>query len=92
MTTDPREMTPADMAALGMTRESRGDAIRVYCVETCMCGSRVAVLECGSGNCPLWPFRMGTDPWREKREMNEDERAAAAERLRAARNAKEIQA
>lgn len=84
MTTDPREMSAADLAKLGMDRISRGAAIRAKCLQ-CMCGSAKEVLLCGSGNCPLWPFRMGTDPWRAP--MPEEQRAAAAERLAKARAA-----
>lgn len=85
---DPRDMTPEDMAAKGFTRISRGDAIRAYCVDVCMCGSRNEVLLCASGHCPLWPFRMGTDPFREKREVTDEQRAEAAERFRLAREAR----
>ena len=84
MTTDPRDMTPADLAALGLTRTSRGDAIRAKCID-CMGGSPAEVRLCASGSCALWPFRMGTDPWREAREMTDEQRQAAAERLARAR-------
>ena len=39
--------------------------------------------------CPVYPFRMGTNPYRTKREMTEEQRVAAAERLAAARAARE---
>lgn len=84
---DPRDLTPQDMVKRGFTRISRGDAIRAYCVDVCMCGQRNEVLLCASGHCPLWPFRMGTDPFREKREMTDEQRAEAGERLRLAREA-----
>lgn len=85
---DPREMSGADLDARGYVRISRGDAIRAYCVSVCMCGSTKEVLLCANGACPMWPFRMGTDPWREKRELTEEQRLAGAERLRAAREAR----
>ena len=85
---DPRTLTPADMAARGYQRISRGDAIRAFCVETCMCGSRNEVLLCANGACPLWPFRMGTDPFRDARQMTDEQRAEAGERLRLAREAR----
>lgn len=84
---DPREMTPDDFLRLGVTRTSRGDAVRAMCLQ-CMGGSPREVLLCASANCPLWPFRMGTDPWREKREMSDEQRAASIERLAAARAAR----
>lgn len=84
MSDTPVEPTPANLSRLGIERTSRGAAIRAKCLE-CMGGSSNEVKLCASANCALWPFRLGSDPWREKREMSEDERAAAAERLRAAR-------
>ena len=86
MSTDPREMSAADLASMGFQRISRGDAIRAKCLD---CASSAAeVRACEVGSCALWPFRMGTDPWREAREMSEEQRAAAVERLRAAREAR----
>lgn len=85
---DTRTLTPAAMARMGYARTSRGDAIRNYCVDTCMCGSRNEVLMCASGQCPLWPFRMGNDPFREAREMTDEQRAAGADRLRMARESR----
>ena len=83
---DPREMSPEDFARYGVERISRGDAIRAKCRD---CGeSPRAILECAVSTCALWPFRMGTDPWREKREMTDEQRAAASERLRLAREAR----
>ena len=79
-TTDPTEMTPADFAAFGIERISRGSAVRKMCL-SCMGGSPMEVRLCASAQCPLWPFRMGTDPWRAP--MSEDRRQAASERFKA---------
>ena len=47
-------------------------AIRGKCLDCC----------CGSGSdCPLWPFRMGTNPFRKKRELSSAEKRERAERL-----------
>lgn len=83
--TDTRTVPIEYLDGLGIHRTSRGDAIRAYCVQICMCGSTKAVLECVSTACPLWPFKMGNDPWRAQRDMSEDQRQAAADRLAAAR-------
>lgn len=79
---DPRDMSPADFSRLGIQRVSRGSAIRQKCLD-CMGGSSSEVRLCASGDCALWPFRMGTDPWRAP--MTEEQRAAAAERFAAVR-------
>jgi hypothetical protein len=57
------------------TRIPLGRAIRLMC-GSCM-GDELgqmprgevaqAIDECGSCNCPLWPFRFGHDPWRPER-------------------------
>lgn len=82
--TDPREMTPEDCNRLGFKRVSRGEAIRGMCLQ-CMGGSTAEVRRCENGGCPLFLFRCGTDPFREQREMTEEQRVAGAERLRKAR-------
>jgi len=81
---DPREMDADDFARLGIGRTSRGSAIRAMCLQ-CMGGSSHEVLLCASSPCPLWPFRCGTDPFREKREMTDEQRQAAADRFRVIR-------
>lgn len=85
--TDPREMTPEDLNRLGFKRVSRGDAIRQMCLQ-CMGGSTAEVRRCENGACPIFMFRMGSDPWREQREMTEEQRVAGADRLRKARESR----
>ena len=59
-------------------------AIRAKCLDCC-CGQLREVELCPSTQCALHPFRFGKNPFRTKREMTEDQRAAAADRLRRAR-------
>ena len=59
-------------------------AIRAFCVE-CSGGSTNEVKLCQSPRCALYPFRLGRNPYRAKRELTEDQRLAAAERLKKAR-------
>ncbi len=77
---DPRRMTPPDLEAMGLQRQSRGDAIRQACIG-CMAGNVAEVRRCALATCSLWPFRMGTDPWRATRELSDEQRAAVTERL-----------
>ena len=37
---------------------SRVQAVRAFCL-SCLGGQWSEVRECGSRDCPLWPFRMG---------------------------------
>jgi len=59
-------------------------AIRAKCLDCC-CGNSNEVKLCPAGDCPIHAFRFGKNPYRAKREMTEEQRAAAAERFRLAR-------
>ena len=59
-------------------------AIRAYCLE-CSCGSTAEVKECPVYRCPLYPYRFGKNPYRQRREMSEQEKQVLADRLREAR-------
>lgn len=59
-------------------------AIRAFCLE-CSCGSTAEVKDCRVQRCPLYPFRMGKNPYRQRREMTEEQKQALADRLREAR-------
>ena len=84
--TDHVDPTAANLARFGIARTSRGDAIRAKCMD-CV-GTAHEIRLCVVSTCALWPFRLGDDPWREKREMTEEQRQAAAERLARAREAR----
>lgn len=71
---DPRTLTPGELGSMGLTRESRGDAIRAKCLDCCA-GNSAEIRRCAAKDCSLWPFRMGTDPWREKRVLSDSQRA-----------------
>lgn len=62
-------------------------AIREFCLECCG-DSSVAVKECTSHRCSLYPFRFGKNPYRTKREMPEEQKEAARIRLAEARKKK----
>lgn len=63
-------------------------AIRAKCLDCC-CGQSNEVKLCPVENCALWQFRFGKNPYR-KREMTEEQRQASAERLKKAREAKNL--
>ena len=60
--------------------------IRQHCLDCC-CGSAYEVKNCVIHDCNLYPFRLGNNPFR-KREMTDEQKQAAAERLKSARMAK----
>ena len=81
---DPREMTPDELKKLGHVRKPVLQAIRERCVD-CSGGSVNEVRLCPAVACAAWPFRMGTDPWRVKRVMTEEEKSALRHRLETGR-------
>ena len=65
-------------------------AIRAKCLDCCAEHPSL-VAECHITACALHPFRMGKNPFRQKRELSEEQRAAGAARLAAARAARKDQ-
>lgn len=61
-------------------------AIKEFCV-SCLGGQPRLVKGCTAKNCPLYPYRTGHNT-NSKRTMTEEQRQAAAERMRQAREAK----
>lgn len=59
-------------------------AIRAKCLE-CSNSSTNEVKECPVVNCPLYPFRLGKNPYRQRREMTEQEKEVLVHRLKEAR-------
>ena len=70
---DPREMAVADLTFLGHQTQPILDVIRAKCLD-CSCYQRAEVAKCTAYGCPLWPYRMGTNPFRAP--MSEERRAA----------------
>lgn len=87
---DPRKITQAQLKELGHAPMSPIDAIRARCVDCCG-GSKDEVRKCTAVACPSWPFRMGTSPWRNPRNLSEKQREEMAERLKAARQARAVE-
>jgi hypothetical protein len=61
-------------------------ALQARCLDCC-CGQPSEVRKCVSVECPSWPFRMGVNPFRRKRELTAKQRQAMAARLAKARAA-----
>lgn len=59
-------------------------AIRAKCID-CSCGSTAEVANCTATGCALFPFRYGKNPYRQRREMTEEEKRVLADRLKEAR-------
>jgi hypothetical protein len=55
-------------------------AIRARCLDCC-CDQPSEVRKCVSVECPNWPFRMGTNPFRQKRRLSAEHKRGITERL-----------
>lgn len=76
---DPRKMSPASLAEAGHNNRSALKAIAANCLDCCA-GKADEVRACVSHQCPLWAFRMGTNPL-DRRNLSEEQRQAAADRM-----------
>ena len=84
---DPREMTGEQLEAAGIMGQPVLAAIRAKCIDCC-CGQISEVAACTSVTCALWPYRFNHNPFRSPREMSDEQRHAAGERLAKAREAR----
>jgi len=81
---DPRQMTQDELRAAGHEPKSPLRALRARCLDCCGYQEKEVAL-CPAVDCPSWPFRMGTDPWRKPAS---EARREAARRTMASLNAR----
>jgi hypothetical protein len=87
---DPREMSIEALAGVGHEKISATKAIRAKCLDCC--GDNAAeVRRCHIVDCSLWPFRMGSSPFRPKLSEDEKQRRAAVARKNLPRGSGETQ-
>jgi len=65
-------------------------AIRLKCRD-CTSDQRSEIDNCTVKKCPLYPFRMGKNPYRSKRELTEEQKEQMQERLKKAREQKTVE-
>jgi hypothetical protein len=75
---------PSQILSLKFRAQNPLKAIREKCLDCC-CENAAEVRKCIAVDCPLWPFRMGTNPFRKKRELSRQQKHERSERLRKAR-------
>lgn len=78
--------TKADLAALGHEPMPALKAIRAKCLD-CSGGNRAEVEDCLVRRCPLYPFRLGSNPWKAE---PSDARREAGRRLAALKKPRPI--
>ena len=75
---------PSNFLSLKFRAQNPLKAIREKCLDCC-CGNAAEVRKCVAVDCALWPFRMGTNPFRKKRELSHQQKQERTERLRKAK-------
>lgn len=81
---DPREMPRTLLEKIGHTGGPLLSIIRAKCLDCSQNASEVR--KCTAVDCSLWPYRMGSNPFRaERTEAQKAASAAAADRLRQSR-------
>jgi hypothetical protein len=79
----PREV-PSEILSLYHREKNPLKAIRARCLDCC-CGVSSEVRKCTAVNCPSWAFRLGVNPFREKRQLSVEQKQALASRLSSTR-------
>ena len=75
----PSDVT-SQFLSLNFRAQNPQKAIREKCLDCC-CGNAAEIRKCVAVDCSLWPFRMGTNPFRKKRELSPQQKQELAERL-----------
>ena len=70
---DPRLLKADELALAGIIATPVLSAIRAKCLD-CSCGNSAEVRKCVATSCALWPFRMGSNPFRAP--LSEEQRLA----------------
>ncbi len=71
---------PSEILSLKFGAQNSLKAIRAKCLDCC-CGNAAEVRKCVATECPSWPFRMGTNPFRKKRKLSPAQKRERVERL-----------
>jgi len=71
---------PLEFLSLAYRAQNPVKAIRAKCLDCC-CAQADEVRKCVATDCPSWPFRMGSNPFRKKPVLTEAEKMRRAELL-----------
>ena len=76
---NPNQLTPADLEAEGHQPMPPLLRMRAMCLD-CRASDEIAV--CARISCPLWPVRLGFDPWKKGSKSESLQKARAAKAAR----------
>lgn len=71
---------PSETLFLHFSAQNLSKAARAKCLDCC-CGNAAEVRKCVATDCALWPFRLGSNPFRKKSALSEGEKQRRAGRL-----------
>ena len=71
---------PSEILSLYYGEKNPLKALRGRCLDCC-CGSPTEVRKCVAVDCPSWPFRMGVNPFRVRRQLSDKQKREMADRL-----------
>jgi hypothetical protein len=72
---------PSEFLYLNFSAQNPMKAIRAKCIDCC-CGNAAEVRKCVATDCDLWPFRLGSNPFRKRSTLSEDEKQRRAAQLK----------
>ena len=72
---------PRDLLSLNFRQKNPVKAIREKCLDCCS-GAKSEIRKCVSTDCPIWPFRMGANPFRKKMVLTAEEKERRTQRIR----------
>jgi hypothetical protein len=78
---DPRKIPAHEFDGAGLTGRPILSVIRDKCLDCC-CGQEAEVRKCVAVTCALWPYRMGSNPFRSVN-LSDEERERRRARLKA---------
>jgi hypothetical protein len=71
---------PSEFLSANFSAQNPMKAIRAKCLDCC-CGNAAEVRKCTATDCPLWPFRLGSNPFRKKSTLSEGDKQRRAAQL-----------
>jgi hypothetical protein len=83
---DPRKIDVNEFVEAGIDGAAVLEVIRAKCLDCCVYQPE-EVRKCVAVRCPNWPYRMGTNPFRAKVDLSDEERARRSENLKRVRQA-----
>lgn len=79
----PLGSTPESLRRFGIARRPVLSAVRAFCIACAGTWREAELCECAG--CPLWPYRLGRDPWRQRPALSDAAKAELTARLRPVR-------